>query len=325
MSREASNKAQREIWEADDPSQRSEPESTDSKEGSDQDQPATDRAATGETVVKTDKPDSDDRSDAWGVHVDSMKAKWSNLESELPEDQLPDKNDQGEGPLGEKGGRDDDADLPGDEPGSWRGDSNQYLNLEENYSVDRAFGRMSDRETNVTDNLRTGETEVVDAKLVALEHRLKGKERFKEKVAEQLAVEYREDPRRAAESIPDGLRYTYQIPADSYVQGQQEVVDQLKEKGYEMIYRKNSWNDPEYKGINSRWRTPDGQLFEVQFHTPESFEAKQLTHGAYERLRSPLTSGHDVLKLESFQREVSAGIPVPDNVLDIPNYRKSEG
>ena len=27
-------------------------------------------------------------------------------------------------------------------------------------------------------------------------------------------------------------------------------------------------------------------LFEVQFHTRISFEAKQLTHGAYERLRS---------------------------------------
>ena len=25
-------------------------------------------------------------------------------------------------------------------------------------------------------------------------------------------------------------------------------------------------------------------MFEVQFHTAESFEAKQLTHGAYERL-----------------------------------------
>ena len=27
-------------------------------------------------------------------------------------------------------------------------------------------------------------------------------------------------------------------------------------------------------------------MFEVQIHTAESFEAKQLTHGAYERLRS---------------------------------------
>ena len=37
------------------------------------------------------------------------------------------------------------------------------------------------------------------------------------------------------------------------------------------------------KGINSQWIDPDsGQRFEVQFHTRISFEAKQLTHSAYE-------------------------------------------
>ena len=44
----------------------------------------------------------------------------------------------------------------------------------------------------------------------------------------------------------------------------------------------------EYKGINTRWVTQEGQRFEVQFHTSESFHAKQnVTHDAYERLRNP--------------------------------------
>ena len=39
----------------------------------------------------------------------------------------------------------------------------------------------------------------------------------------------------------------------------------------------------QYKGINSQWIDPEsGQRFEVQFHTRISFEAKQLTHDAYE-------------------------------------------
>ena len=43
----------------------------------------------------------------------------------------------------------------------------------------------------------------------------------------------------------------------------------------------------QYKGINSQWIEPDtGQRFEVQFHTGISFEAKQLTHTAYEQLRT---------------------------------------
>ncbi len=54
--------------------------------------------------------------------------------------------------------------------------------------------------------------------------------------------------------------------------------------GYEMCQSRNSWDDAEYKGINTRRVTGGGQRFEVQFHTPESFHARQyVTHGAYER------------------------------------------
>jgi hypothetical protein len=88
------------------------------------------------------------------------------------------------------------------------------------------------------------------------------------------------------------------------------------------VYVRNSWNDQEYKGINTRWRTLDGGLFEVQFHTPESFEAKQLTHKAYESLRSPGVSKAVRRKLENFQREVSMCIPEPDGVEEVLNYRK---
>ena len=54
--------------------------------------------------------------------------------------------------------------------------------------------------------------------------------------------------------------------------------------GYQMTYSKNHWlDDPQYKGINSRWETPDGGRFELQFHTQESFYAKEvLTHRSYD-------------------------------------------
>ena len=71
-----------------------------------------------------------------------------------------------------------------------------------------------------------------------------------------------------------------------------------------------------YKGINTRWVTQEGQRFEVQFHTPESFHAKQnVTHRAYERLRNLLTSDAERGELESFQREVSSRIELPEPLL----------
>jgi hypothetical protein len=93
-----------------------------------------------------------------------------------------------------------------------------------------------------------------------------------------------------------------------------------------MHYAKNHWNDSQYKGINTRWLTPQGQLFEVQFHTAESYHAKQeVTHKAYERIRNPLTSRAEIAELEKFQQEVSSWIPAPDEALSISDIKKRKG
>jgi len=104
-----------------------------------------------------------------------------------------------------------------------------------------------------------------------------------------------------------------------------EIKEGLERCGYEMYYSENHWSNPEYKGINSRWITADGQRFEVQFHTTESFHAKhEVTHKAYERLRDPATSDSERLELRAFQREVSSWIPIPPRAAVIPDYKKED-
>jgi hypothetical protein len=68
----------------------------------------------------------------------------------------------------------------------------------------------------------------------------------------------------------------------------------------------NVWTRPaEHKGIVSCWREPQsGVLLEVQFHTRPSYEAWQLTHPAYERLRDPRTSDAERADLKIFIRKV---------------------
>lgn len=89
-----------------------------------------------------------------------------------------------------------------------------------------------------------------------------------------------------------------------------------------MTYRMNHWSDQQYKGINSRWQAPDGGRFELQFHTRESYFAKEeLTHSPYVRLRSPDTDWDEIPKLEEFQLMVSSAVPRPPGVERIPDYR----
>ena len=61
----------------------------------------------------------------------------------------------------------------------------------------------------------------------------------------------------------------------------------------------------------------------MQFHTPESFHAKEhVTHEAYERLRSPQATDEERRELEDLQHEVSSHIKVPEGAADIPDFKK---
>ena len=129
-------------------------------------------------------------------------------------------------------------------------------------------------------------------------------------------------PKEAINKLNDAIRYTFCFESANYANGYRDVKQQLEARKYRMVYGKNHWrDDPEYKGINTRWVTPEGQRFEVQFHTPESYHAKQeVTHGSYERLRNPLTEDEERSELEAFQREVCSWVTVPEGAREIADY-----
>jgi hypothetical protein len=152
--------------------------------------------------------------------------------------------------------------------------------------------------------------------------RLKGPDRLEEKVASAYETSSPDATiSEIVEQIPDAIRYTFCFSDRDYTTGYHDVKDRLEERGYHMYKSRNSWDEPEYKGINTRWVTPGGQRFEVQFHTPESFHAKhEVTHEAYERIRDPRTSDTERRELSIFQQDVSSWIPVPDRVSSIADH-----
>jgi len=156
-----------------------------------------------------------------------------------------------------------------------------------------------------------------------MKHRLKGEDRLKEKFAELSASSAPDaSPAELMREIPDAIRYTFCFEPDNYAAGYREVRQYLEASEHRMIYSKNHWpGDAEYKGVNTRWVTPEGQRFEVQFHTAESFYAKQeITHRAYERGRNPLAGRGERRDVEAFQREVCSYIAVPSEVDSILDY-----
>jgi hypothetical protein len=166
------------------------------------------------------------------------------------------------------------------------------------------------------------EAEVPNVRLVGLQYCVKGEDRFKEKVAREVLLKTDRSLAEIAERMPDAIRYTLECSEEGYVDSYREICSQLEERGNDLVLQRNSWDDPDYKGINTRWLAADGQMFEVQIHTADSFQAKQLTHVAYERLRSRPAADAERPELESFQQTVTSNVLVPHGVAAITDYRK---
>lgn len=152
---------------------------------------------------------------------------------------------------------------------------------------------------------------------------LKEPDRFKEKIADAMARNPDKSCLELANEIHDAIRYTFISSAESYSDSFWDAEGKIEAAGYELEVRRNSWSSEEYKGINSRWLDPvSGKRFEIQFHTQESWDAKQETHRAYERIKDPRTPSAEGRILREYQKQISQAVEVPHGAPDIPEYRK---
>jgi hypothetical protein len=217
------------------------------------------------------------------------------------------------------------VDRSADPPGSYHSDGGHYMNTERHKLAIEAVSRVREAEPTISADVRATEEENGHGGwLEGYEHRRKGEDRLKEKIAEGLAtISPDASPEEIVVQVPDAIRYTFCFQSETYTKGYYDIKERMESRGYEMYESRNSWGDAEYKGINTRWVTADGQRFEVQLHTPESFHAKEhITHSAYERIRNRLTNDEERAELEDFQREVSSWIQVPDSATSIPDFKK---
>lgn len=247
------------------------------------------------------------QSQKWGKAAEESRWMWGEYQRKWPPGERP------------------PVDTSADPPGSWRAGRDKYLDQAGNRRVEAACDRIAEREREkISPAMRRVESQDADRHLVGFEYRLKGRDRIKDKVCRSIK-NFGRSPEQAVSRVPDTIRYTFQYKEERYAQGVTADVTRLKEQGFRLSRLWNAWSGDQYKGINSQWVEPDsGQRFEVQFHTQVSFEAKQLTHGAYERLRTRQPDKFEQMVLEAFQKKVAADVPVPRGATGIPDYPKRD-
>ncbi|WP_201274457.1 hypothetical protein [Mycolicibacterium sp. CH28] len=202
--------------------------------------------------------------------------------------------------------------------GTWEADSGAWLDGAQNSAANELLERARGAEPGITESMQRISAELNEADLIGLDYRLKAEESLKEKLS-GLLEEYPDKPLVShIADIKDSVRYTVQSPAEFYSSNVEHAVEQLLSQGYDCIKLKNTWGGDGYQGINGFWSDPaTGHLFEVQFHTPESFEAKMSTHILYEEQRLPQTSLLRQQELSALQARIFGDLDVPQGATDI--------
>jgi hypothetical protein len=214
--------------------------------------------------------------------------------------------------------------------GSWQGDGNRRLSPEQNAEAAKCAADLRDEAIQrIGPAMERVEAADPSRRLAGLEHMVKGEDRLKEKIAAELSGKPGMTVRDALGEVADGVRFTLEYPAERYAAGVLADVGRLKAEGFQLTKLKNLWDSDQYKGVNSQWRAPEtGTRCEMQFHTPESLQAKELTHRAYERIRTTAAlpaEERDFTEeqaLEDFQSRTNALLMKPPGVAAIENFPK---
>ena len=156
-----------------------------------------------------------------------------------------------------------------------------------------------------------------DCILIGLEKSLKTEESITRKILFDMNQSNMK-MKDAADAIGDSVRFTYIIDPNNYTQKTVELLGKIRDSGYEILKIKNTWDSAMYKGVNVSLKAPDGTLFEVQFHTTDSFIVKECdTHLFYEIRRNENVPAYDRALAKKIQKLFTSTILIPEGILEI--------
>lgn len=163
------------------------------------------------------------------------------------------------------------------------------------------------------------------SELKGLEYKFKSEESLSRKLSD-LVRQSSLNIEQVSGSVKDVLRYTAVTDKSSFVDSIKNMLRSLKQGGYEKIAVKNTFKKGAiYKGINTVFKSPTGQKFELQFHTHESFHVKQIeNHTLYEEARLNSTTNARRKELIDLMRKNSDKIQEMANNDQIENFPRRQ-
>lgn len=161
----------------------------------------------------------------------------------------------------------------------------------------------------------------ISAEIFDLENKFKTDESLTRKIFN--AVKINSLPlEEISETVNDALRYTFIFSPENYAKGFHKAIEMLWEAGYFVPERRmwNAWKnigtefDKGYRGINITAISSQKQIFELQFHTAESYRLKNETHHFYEEIRDKNISVEREKELVKMMKKKAAAVKRPEGI-----------
>lgn len=155
------------------------------------------------------------------------------------------------------------------------------------------------------------------AKLEGLDYRLKGEESLTRKIETDAAVKGKSFE-EVTNEIGDCVRYTLVTDKDNYSEMVTSSLEDLEKQKYSINKLKNTWGNDIYQGINTNITSPEGIKMELQFHTKESYNTKEvLNHKYYEITRDLNATEEERDEANRIMKDNQAKVSMPEGAKEL--------
>ena len=189
--------------------------------------------------------------------------------------------------------------------------------------ANKIFNRASKIEPKITNDVISAVSNS-GCKMYGLKYRLKQPTSIAGKIASD-AKEKNISFEEAGNGIKDSIRYTSISNTKSFVKNYNAIKTNLENKGYEEVQCKNYFElyrqgRVMHKAVQSVFMDKNGNIFELQFHTPSSQAAKELKLPLYEERRKAGINKTRVKELESEMQYLANRVKDPKYIDSILSH-----
>ena len=182
-------------------------------------------------------------------------------------------------------------------------------------------------EADITDFLMSMESSH-RGKSRALEFKLKAKPSTIRKIVKESTENSWSSKAIVREDLNDLNRYTMLFSESKYSNNVLKTIKDMQDEGFKVLDIRNSWSSSKYRGLNCNFRSPNGQVFELQFHTPSSVHTKfKYSHPLYDEYRELATTAARKLEIEEELAMRWAKVNQPngwESIKSVNNFKVTE-